>query len=301
MNNEKLLVFDIEKFAVHDGPGIRTVVFLKGCPLKCVWCHNPESQSFRSELLFDPGKCSRCGRCAAICPQNAHLVTENKHLFLRSRCRGCALCPENCPSEALRLSGKAMSVPEIMDEVMKDLPFYRTSGGGITLSGGEPLSHIRFTSDLLKAAKANGLHTAIETCGFSSWEKIETILPFTDLWLWDIKALPEKHQDLTGVPFEPILDNLKKLSASGASIILRCPLVPGINDEDAHLFQIARLANELPGIREINLEPYHPMGEGKGVLLGREHIFHANFASDADKNRWKKIISSRTEVPCHIS
>lgn len=294
------IVFDIEKFAVHDGPGIRTVVFIKGCPLHCLWCHNPESQSFEPELLFDPGKCSRCGKCVSVCPQHCHDLTDGKHSFNRTACIHCGSCADTCPAEALKAVGRKMSVDEVMAEVEKDRVFYRDSGGGVTLSGGEPLAHFAFTSALLKASKEAGIHTAVETSGFAPWERIRELLPLVDLWLWDVKAVPEKHEELTGVPIQPILENLKKLDQAGASVILRCPLVPGINDEDAALHHIAGLANTLENVQRIDLEPYHPMGEGKSRNLGRSDIFHAPFASGDDKKRWQEVISSRSGVPIHI-
>lgn len=243
MNENTALVFDIEKFAVHDGPGIRTVVFIKGCPLHCLWCHNPESQSFEPELLFRAEKCAACGKCAAVCPERCHTVTDGKHTFAREKCRHCGLCAEHCPLEALHPAGKIKSVDEVMAEVMKDEVFYRDSGGGITLSGGEPLANFAFSSGLLQAAKAAGIHTAVETCGFAPGDRIRELLPLVDLWLWDVKTIPEKHEKLTGVPAEPILDNLQRVDQSGAAIILRCPLVPGVNDSEPELHHIAMLAN----------------------------------------------------------
>ena len=300
MSDETSLIFDIEKFAVRDGPGIRTVVFMKGCPLYCLWCHNPESQSMDPEMLFHSGKCTRCGICSSVCPQSCHTVNGEEHRFDRSRCTACGLCSERCPAEALHMVGRTMSVDEVMTEVMKDEVFYRNSGGGITLSGGEPLAHFEFSYDLLKAAKEAGIHTAVETSGFAPWDRIRKLLPLVDLWLWDVKTIPGKHEKLTGVPAEPILENLKRVDQSGASIILRCPLVPGVNDSDAELRHIAMLANENPNVREIDLEPYHPLGEGKSRSLGRDTVFHSGFASETNKSRWKTTISSLTKVLVHI-
>ena len=187
-----------------------------------------------------------------------------------------------------------------MEEVLKDRIFYRNSGGGITLSGGEPLARFAFSAALLAAAKAAGLPTAVETCGFAPWERLRALLPLTDLWLWDVKAAPEKHETLTGVPAEPILENLRKIDRSGAATVLRCPLVPGVNDEETALRHIAALANELDHARRIDLEPYHPLGEGKSRNLGRSEIFHADFASEADRNRWRETISALTRIPVHL-
>ena len=300
MSKNTAFVFDIEKFAVHDGPGIRTVVFIKGCPLHCLWCHNPESQSFEPELLFHTDKCTSCGKCAKVCPEHCHIVSDGKHTFDRAKCHHCGLCAEHCPAEALDMAGRKMSVDEVMTEIMKDEVFYRNSGGGITLSGGEPLANFEFSYELLKAAKEASIHTAVETSGFAPWDRIRELLPLVDLWLWDVKAVPEKHEKLTGVPAEPILENLKKLDAAGASIILRCPLVPGVNDEDAALHHIAALANALGHVQQIDLEPYHPLGEGKSSNLGRKDVFHAPFASEADKKRWIETLSSLTQVPLHM-
>lgn len=301
MYNEKTLIFDIEKFAVHDGPGIRTVVFMKGCPLHCIWCHNPESQSFRPEIMFNSSKCTVCGNCKSICPEACHIFDRQEHIFDRSKCKNCGRCAEECSSDALLLSGREMSVDQVMDEVMKDAVFYKNSGGGVTLSGGEPLAHFAFTRELLSALKKNNIHTAIETSGFASWENIEKLLELVDLWLWDVKASSQKHKALIGVEFEPIKNNLKKLTDSGAAVILRCPLIPGVNDDEEHLLNIAALSKGLKNIQGIDLEPYHPLGEGKSRQLDRTDVFHADFASETDKTRWQKIISSNTQVPCRIS
>ena len=245
----KALVFDIEKFAVHDGPGIRTVVFLKGCPLRCIWCHNPESQSFEQEPMA-----SADGRS---------------------------------PPETV---GRPMTVGEVMDQVRKDKSFYDNSGGGLTVSGGEPLAHFEFTRELLAAAKGEGIHTAIETSGFAPRERLEALLPLVDLWLWDVKAHPSRHKEFTGVEAAPILDNLAFIAAHDAKIILRCPLVPGVNDSDEALRHIRRLSENTPGVIRVDIEPYHPMGEDKNRRLGRTGYFQAPFATDADKARWRAAI-----------
>ena len=257
MNEETTLVFDIEKFAVHDGPGIRTVVFLKGCPLRCLWCHNPESQSFGQETMAGAN---------------------------------------GGPPETV---GKAMSVGEVMASVRKDKAFYDNSGGGLTVSGGEPLAHFDFTRELLAAAKAEGIHTAVETSGFASRERVEALLPLVDLWLWDVKAPPAIHEKLVGVEAGPILGNLAIIASRGAAIVLRCPLVPGVNDSDEAIAHIARLAETTPGVRRIDLEPYHPMGEDKNRRLGRTGYFTAPFATDADKERWRAGVRARTAVPAN--
>ena len=258
MNERQTLVFDIEKFAVHDGPGIRTVVFLKGCPLRCIWCHNPESQSFELETMTGVN---------------------------------------GGPPETV---GKAMTVEEVMASVRKDKAFYESSGGGLTISGGEPLAHFEFTRALLAAARAEGINTAVETSGFAPRERIEALLPLVDLWLWDVKATPARYKDLTGADAAPIFDNLAFIAAHGAAIVLRCPLVPNVNDSDEALAHIAHLAETTPGVRRIDLEPYHPMGEGKSRRLGRADTFTAPFASDADKARWLDGLRRLTTVELHL-
>ena len=195
--------------------------------------------------------------------------------------------------------GKAMTVEKVMASVRKDKAFYDNSGGGVTISGGEPLAHFAFTRDLLAAAKAEGIHTAVETSGFAPRERIESLLPLVDLWLWDVKAPPSLHEKLVGCPAESILDNLAFIAAHGAAIVLRCPLVPNVNDSDESLANIAHLAETTPGVRRIDIEPYHPLGEGKCRRLGRAEVFSAPFASDADKARWVAVISSQTNVTIH--
>lgn len=294
IKEEKTLIFDIEKFAVHDGPGIRTVVFMKGCPLHCLWCHNPESQSFKQELFFNSAKCVFCGKCVSFCPNHCHIISGDKHLFDREKCIQCGKCAENCFTDALKICGREMSVTEVMKEVLKDKVFYENSGGGLTLSGGEPLAHIDFTFALLKAAKKEKLHTAVETSGFAPWQRIEKLLPFTDLWLWDIKSIAAKHEELTGVSFEPLLTNLRKVSDSGGMIRLRCPVIPGANDMEEHLISIGQLADSLKGVQQIELESYHSLGESKALHLGRSQIFHSEFVTEENKRFWLDIVKKHT-------
>jgi glycyl-radical enzyme activating protein len=276
----KAIVFDIQKFSLHDGPGIRTTVFLKGCPLRCLWCHNPESWAAQPELLYAAGKCTGCGKCAAVCSNGAHSFEAGKHIFSRNLCQACGKCADVCPMEALELCGRYRTIADVMAEVMTDLPFYQNSGGGMTLSGGEPMAQSAFAEALLRTASANGIHTALETCGFASWQEFQKILPFTDLFLFDIKSLDaEKHRKFTGVPLAPILRTLDALAAAGANIILRCPLIPGMNDSQQELSGIGELAEKLPAVSEVQLEPYHSMGQSKALRLGMSDYYAAPFAT----------------------
>lgn len=294
----KGVVFDIQKFSIHDGPGIRTTVFLKGCPLKCVWCHNPESQSFSTELSYAAEKCVKCGACANACPQGCHVVSGDSHFYQREKCIVCWKCSQDCCTDALQVVGRILSVQEVMETIAKDIDFFRNSGGGVTLSGGEPLAQPLFAHQLLKEAKALGINTAVETSGYSKWRDIECLIPFVDIWFWDIKALPDAHKRLTGVAADEILENLGKVDEKGGRIILRCPLVSGLNDSDAALRHIAKVANSLDNCEEINLEPYNPLGESKYAHLGRI-ANHQETPSTRIVSHWKSYLGKQTRK--HIS
>lgn len=286
----KGIIFNIQKFCTNDGPGIRTNVFLKGCPLKCIWCHNPESQTFRPELMFYADKCVGCGRCLAVCPNECHKFSaQGAHTIDRSVCGACFACTE-LYCGALESAGREASVEEVLEEVLKDKIFYENSSGGMTLSGGEPLAQFEFSLELLKRAKAEGLHTAIETCGFVSAEKMEEIVQYTDLFLFDYKETdPELHTRFTGADNRLILQNLELLNRIGKEIILRCPLIPGCNDRTEHFLGIAETANRLEYVLHVELEPYHPLGEGKVASLGREkHQFPS--PEKEQKEAWLQAI-----------
>jgi pyruvate formate lyase activating enzyme len=264
-------VVEIERFAVHDGPGIRTTVFLKGCPLRCLWCHNPETMKRRSELSFAAEKCIGCGACVAACPAGAHTIDGDVQAIDRSVCRACGICGEACEAHALEVVGREWSVEEVMAEVRRDLPFYRRSGGGLTVSGGEPLMQLEFTAALFEAARADGVHCAIETSGFARWESLARVLPLVDLFLYDCKETDaQRHKQLTGQPNGRILENLRRLYESGAAIVLQCPIIPGHNDTEAHFEGIARLAQAMPALRRVQLLPYHPLGKSKLARFGFE-------------------------------
>lgn len=261
------LIFDIQRFSIHDGPGIRTTVFLKGCSLSCLWCHNPESISGKVQLAFYKTKCIACGRCVETC-RNGGIVQDEPRVD-RMACRVCGDCASKCPTEALQVIGRVANVAEVVDVVMRDEPFYNTSGGGVTLSGGEPLCQYDFSLALLRAFKDKGLHTAVETCGLSSWDRLAKLAALTDLFLYDIKAVdPATHARLTGVDNRGILDNARGLAASGTEMIFRAPIVPGLNDSADDLRLLGAFILSLPGEPRLELMPYHRIGAGKYEALG---------------------------------
>jgi len=262
-------VFDIQRFSIHDGPGIRTTVFLKGCPLRCIWCHNPEGISPDVDLSFIPGNCIGCGYCFRTCPNGAHRMEGDRHVLDRSKCVKCGACTRECYAGALELVGRDMTVREVVDEVLRDKPFYETSDGGMTLSGGEPMMQIDFTEALLIAARENGLHCCVETCGCVEFSRFERVLPHVDLFLYDIKETDrQRHIEYTGAPNDRILSNVRKLHDLGARILLRLPVVPGLNDRDEHFEALAELARNMPRIEGAEIMPYHRLGVGKVERLG---------------------------------
>jgi pyruvate formate lyase activating enzyme len=276
-------VFDIQRFSVHDGPGIRTLVFLKGCSLKCEWCANPESQAFTPELLFDPARCIACENCLILCTHGAVYKQGERILFEKERCIGCGACTEKCYAEARVLKGRKMTVEAVVAEVLKDEAFYSDSGGGVTLSGGEPLDQPGFSEGILRACKSLALHTAVETAGHVPWSSFERIIPFTDLFLFDIKHTdPNKLKEFTKGDAARILQNLKKLVTRAKQIIVRTPVIPGFNDSPEEIQKIARLVKSL-GIKELHMLPYHRYGQSKYRLMGRKYVFQGPQQVEADR------------------
>ncbi|MBN2047825.1 MAG: glycyl-radical enzyme activating protein [Anaerolineaceae bacterium] len=266
------MIFNIQRFSIHDGPGIRTTVFFKGCNLRCLWCHNPESVERAAQILYDPAKCIGCGACAAVCPNNAQRMEDGVHVYLRAECDLCGACLEECFTDALTLSGKPTSVEAVVDEVMRDLEYYRESDGGVTFSGGDPLLQPDFLFDLLSECKRLGLHTAVDTAGNVPWETIERVAPLTDLFLYDIKAVdPEIHRRATGVSNQRILENLRNLVQMGKRVWVRIPTVPGYNASLEEMGAIAAFLEELNGVERIEMMPYHSLGSEKYANLERDY------------------------------
>jgi pyruvate formate lyase activating enzyme len=282
------MIFDIQRSSLRDGPGIRTAVFLKGCPLRCAWCHNPESQSKTLDIFFHPEACSMCGSCTNTCQRGAHKIVEAVHIYDRTLCDQCGECVDTCLYEALKLAGQAETVERVMAVVRRDRPFYEQSGGGLTITGGEPMLQPEFTLALLQAARAEGIHTCLDTSGWASQRTFEQVLPFVDLFLFDYKATdPATHKKLTGVSNELILSNLEFLAHHSASIRLRCPLIPGVNDTPAHLAGIAGLHRHYPGLDGIDLMAYHNVGNAKYEHYGLENPLPAlKTTDDATKQAW---------------
>lgn len=290
------MIFNIQRFCINDGPGIRTTVFLKGCNLHCKWCHNPESILFEKELFYNETKCINCNRCVFSCEFGAHTVINEKHVFNREKCVACGKCEDVCPSKAIEIIGKTYSIKEVLDEVLKDKVFYKNSGGGVTISGGEPLCHYDFTFELLKTLKEHGLHTAIETNGYIETEKILDIATYVDVFLFDYKITNEKlHKEFTGASNNLIIKNLLALDSIGAKTILRCPIIPNVNDNDEHFLGISNIANSLKNIIKIDVEPYHPLGEGKYEKQGKAPN-KFKIASDEEVKNWINTIQSNTKV-----
>src|SRR5690606_28576064 len=263
------MVFDVQRFSLSDGPGIRTTVFLKGCPLSCLWCHNPESQGFRLQLSYDADRCRQCNACADVCPTGALTVVDGALVVERGLCNGCGTCVTACSQEALSIIGREVSAGEIIDEVLRDRAYFERSGGGITLSGGEPMAQPAFARALRQLARMHAPHTCPDTRAAAHVRRFYEALPFTDLFLYDYKATDARvHKRLVGIRNDLILANLEFLYESGAEIILRCPLVPGLNDSPDHLEAIAALDRRFPRLRGIEIMAYHNMGRAKSAHIG---------------------------------
>jgi len=266
MDTEKGVIFNIQHYSIHDGPGIRTTVFIKGCPLRCLWCQNPESQALLPEIFFDSEKCTGCGKCIEACPQGAIEIVNGRSRTNRNLCKGYGSCTEVCPNEARNLMGRIATAAEVFKEVNGDAIFYQRSGGGVTLSGGDPLAQPEFAISVLKLCKDAGLHTALDTCGYAKWEMLSHVLDYVDLVLYDFKHMdPVEHMKYTGVSNDLILDNARRIyHERSIPMLARVPIVPGYNDSVENIETTAKfIANELGDSIKVHLLPYHRLGETK--------------------------------------
>lgn len=265
-------IFNIQRFSVHDGPGIRTIIFFKGCPISCRWCANPESQSSRRQMMYTRRDCAGCRSCEKVCPNQAIQFTEERGVVIdEKKCRVCGTCVEECIPMALKSVGEIVDSDEIVKEVLKDSAFFR-KGGGVTLSGGEALMQSKFAAEILKSLKALCIHTAVETCGYVDYRHIEAVRPYCDLFLYDIKETDTyKHREYTGVGNERIIENLLRLGQTEAKIWIRMPVIVGMNDDEKDISNIVLIAQQIRNLERIELLPYHNLGVSKYEKLGKNY------------------------------
>ena len=295
-------LFDLKRFALHDGPGVRTTVFLKGCPLSCSWCHNPESQDPNPELMFWADRCVGCGACVAACPNGAISISRGASRTDRTRCTACGACVDVCPFGARAIAGEAWSLDRLVREIEKDLLFYDESGGGVTLSGGEPLAQASFSISLLSECRKRRIHTAVDTCGHAEWEVLRDAARWADLILYDVKhPSADRHRELTGVANERILENLRRLDGEGCPLWIRVPVVPGLNDASEDIAALGGIVADLDAVEAVHLLPYHPGGEAKRERLGRPASPRGEIANPADAaNRASEILEGIVDVPVRV-
>ena len=277
----KAKIFEIKRFAIHDGDGIRTTVFFKGCPLKCVWCHNPEGLSAKSEIGYYKHKCISCGECVLVCPAGAHAIKDGKHVFERSKCVACGKCEKVCMGKALTLYGKEVEVDELLDLLLQDKEYYETSNGGVTLSGGECLLYDDFCAELLRKLKENGVHTAVDTCGYVPRSALDKVIPYVDTFLYDIKAIDEEtHKKCTGKSNQLILKNLLYLDEKGCEIEIRVPYVPNWND--MNMDEIGNFLLKLQNLKRVRVLPYHNYAGSKYDALEIDNTLPETVPSDEE-------------------
>jgi pyruvate formate lyase activating enzyme len=291
------IITDIQRFCVHDGPGIRSTVFFKGCNLRCAWCHNPETILPQPQLQTHPDKCIACGACLAACSHGAHVAVDGRRNFNRRLCTACGTCARTCYAEALKLVGRRVSAREILAEIREDRPFYANSGGGVTLSGGEPLCQQAFAIEVLQLCRGAGVHTAIETNLAWPWQHVEPVLPWLDLLMVDIKTLDSAlHRRWTGTGNESVLDNLRRLAGQDLPLIVRTPVIPGVNDTEKEIGAIADFIANLSYLQYYELLPYHPLGVGKYASLGMESRMAEDLRLDAARLKGLADVARHREI-----
>lgn len=264
-------VFNVARTSLHDGPGVRTVVYMKGCNMRCAWCHNPEGFVPEPQVLLYSQKCIGCGRCMLACPEH-HLLVNGEHVHLQEGCVGCGRCVDVCPATALRMCGQDYRPPELMEVLEKDVHYYQKSGGGVSFSGGECLLQAEFVAEMLKRCREKGIHTLIETALNVPWKNVEMVLQDTDMFYVDLKLMDcEKHRRYTGRGNTTILENLERLAVGHGNVVVRIPLIPGVNDDMENLLASCRYASGLSGVRGVMLLRYNPMAEGKYLQVKREY------------------------------
>ncbi|NJB69149.1 pyruvate formate lyase activating enzyme [Desulfobaculum xiamenense] len=283
------MIYNIQRMSIHDGPGLRTTVFLKGCPLRCLWCSNPESQKTTPQMMYFENMCTGCGTCMDVCPNGAVVPVDGKFGRDIEKCTDCGLCAKSCPSKAREMSGRIMTVDEVMEIVRKDMLFYENSGGGVTFGGGEPTSGGQFFLDMLQAAHDAGLHVTVDTCGFCPEERFDKTLELADLFLFDCKHMdPEAHKLLTGQDNTIILRNMRAALNSGKEVRIRMPLMPGMNDSDENIAAMAAFFAEF-GRNEIEVMPCHAFGRNKYVALGKPLPAVSQYAPEELKVVWDRF------------
>jgi pyruvate formate lyase activating enzyme len=297
----KRLVISITRMTFHNGPGIRTLILLKGCPLRCIWCSTPESQGDAPEIAFYPDKCILCNDCLPVCPRNAITTGDKAVVIDRELCDNCGQCISVCYTEALRLFGREYTAGELVSEVIRDDVVYRHSGGGVTLSGGEPFFRPEYLLTLLKELKQSGISCGIDTCGFTARKHIEAVLPYVDFFLWDIKHMNgDKHTEYTGVSNELILDNVRFAAGENIPLFLRLPVIPGYNDSEDNLLDLCDFAGTLPSLEEIDLLPLHHLGKARYAALGREYPIDGIPLVKEEKLEEMKRLVELTGLKCNI-
>ncbi len=289
--NQKGLIFNIQRFSIQDGPGIRTTVFFKGCPLRCRWCSNPESQSPKSQIITKNTRCVLCGKCVEVCPQKAITITRQSRKIKWNECNQCLKCAEACPNGAIEVVGRYMTIEEVMKEIEADKLFYQKSGGGVTMSGGELLLQWEFVCHLLGLCKRRGIHTVVDTCGYAPWKRLEKVLEYTDLVLFDLKHIdPELHRRGTGKSNRLIFDNARK-TASRVRTWIRIPLIPGYNASKEVLTEMAEFAVQI-GAEKVSLLSYHEWGKGKYASTGRRYSMRIRRETSEEIQEHKKVVEA---------